>query len=95
MLRKYRSRSFDNEENPRSRAPVRKDIELPRAHIELEMGSFIGAVAWRKATFFPFSITSRLASGAVIRPVIEAPAYDTARYGEAPVIDAVATADER
>jgi len=30
----------------------------------------------------------------VIRPVIEAPAYETARYGAAPVIDAVATADD-
>jgi alpha-N-arabinofuranosidase len=53
-----------------------------------------GGPAWRQATFFPFSITSRLASGEVIRPVIQAPAYDTARHGEAPVIDAVATVDD-
>src|SRR6185437_1338472 len=53
-----------------------------------------GGPAWRQTTFFPFSITSRLASGEVIRPVIEAPAYDTARHGEASVIDAVATADD-
>ncbi len=53
-----------------------------------------GGPAWRQTTFFPFSITRRLASGAVIRPVIEAPAYDTALHGEAPVIDAVATADD-
>ena len=53
-----------------------------------------GGPAWRQTTFYPFSITSRLASGEVIRPVIEAPAYKTARYGEASVIDAVATADE-
>ena len=30
-----------------------------------------GGPAWRQTTFFPFAITSRLASGEVIRPVIE------------------------
>lgn len=54
-----------------------------------------GGPAWRQTTFFPFSITSRLASGDVLRPVITAPTYDTARHGTAPVIDAVATADDR
>jgi alpha-L-arabinofuranosidase len=53
-----------------------------------------GGPAWRQTTFFPFAITSRLASGEVIRPVIEGPAYGTARHGEAPVIDAVATVDD-
>ncbi|NUT91042.1 MAG: alpha-N-arabinofuranosidase [Saccharothrix sp.] len=53
-----------------------------------------GGPAWRQTTFHPFSITSRLAAGEVIRPVIEAPTYTTARYGEASVIDAIATADE-
>jgi len=53
-----------------------------------------GGPAWRQTTFHPFSITSRLASGEVIRPVIEAPAYPTARHGEARVVDAVATVDE-
>ena len=53
-----------------------------------------GGPAWRQTTFFPFSITSRLASGEVIRPLIAAPAYDTARHGQAPVIDAVATVDD-
>ncbi|MFJ9007623.1 alpha-N-arabinofuranosidase [Streptomyces canus] len=53
-----------------------------------------GGPAWRQTTFHPFSITSRLASGEVIRPLIQAPVYDTARHGEASVIDAVATADE-
>jgi alpha-N-arabinofuranosidase len=53
-----------------------------------------GGPAWRQTTFFPFSITSRLASGEVIRPVIKAPRYHTARHGEAPVIDAVATVDD-
>jgi len=52
-----------------------------------------GGPVWRQTTFFPFSITSRLASGEVIRPVIEAPTYDT-RHGKASVIDAVATVDD-
>ena len=53
-----------------------------------------GGPAWRQTTFFPFAITRRLASGEVIRPVIEGPTYGTARHGEAPVIDAVATVDD-
>ncbi|NUP51155.1 MAG: alpha-L-arabinofuranosidase [Catenulispora sp.] len=52
-----------------------------------------GGAAWRQTTFYPFSITSRLAVGEVIRPVIEAPVYTTARHGEAAVVDAVATVD--
>ncbi len=53
-----------------------------------------GGPAWRQTTFFPFSITSRLASGEVIRPVIETPTYATARHGGHSVIDAVATVDD-
>jgi alpha-N-arabinofuranosidase len=53
-----------------------------------------GGPAWRQTTFFPFSIMSRLASGEVIRPVIDAPTYHTARHGEASLIDAIATADD-
>jgi alpha-N-arabinofuranosidase len=53
-----------------------------------------GGPAWRQTTFYPFSITSRLAAGEVIRPVIQAPTYNTARHGEAALIDAVATIDE-
>ncbi|GAA4166560.1 alpha-N-arabinofuranosidase [Gryllotalpicola daejeonensis] len=53
-----------------------------------------GGPAWRQTTFYPFSITSRLASGNVLRPVIESPTYDTARHGQASVIDAVATVDD-
>jgi alpha-N-arabinofuranosidase len=53
-----------------------------------------GGPAWRQTTFFPFSITSRLASGEVIRPLIAARTYDTARHGQVPVIDAVATVDD-
>ncbi|MBR7830307.1 alpha-N-arabinofuranosidase [Actinospica sp. MGRD01-02] len=53
-----------------------------------------GGPAWRQTTFYPFSITSRLASGEVIRPVIETSTYTTARHGEVPLVDAVATSDD-
>ena len=53
-----------------------------------------GGPAWRQTTFHPFSITSRLAAGEVVRPVITSPTYDTARHGQASTIDAVATFDE-
>src|SRR6185312_16554630 len=41
-----------------------------------------GGPAWRQTTFFPFAVTKRLASGEVIRPVIQTPAYGTERHGE-------------
>jgi alpha-N-arabinofuranosidase len=53
-----------------------------------------GGEAWRQTTFFPFSATSRLARGVVLRPRIEVGSYTTAKHGEAPLADAVATFDE-
>lgn len=53
-----------------------------------------GGAAWRQTTFFPFSVTSRLAKGTVLSPVIDSPTYSTAVYGDAPLIDSVATFDE-
>src|SRR5690606_23726353 len=53
-----------------------------------------GGDAWRQTTFFPFSITSRLAKGEVIAPRIEVGTYDTAVYGQAPLVDSVVTVDE-
>ncbi|PWB98467.1 alpha-L-arabinofuranosidase [Salinibacterium hongtaonis] len=50
-----------------------------------------GGPAWRQTTFFPFSTTSRMAKGSVIRPVITCDRYETALYGMADVVDAVAT----
>jgi alpha-N-arabinofuranosidase len=52
-----------------------------------------GGAVWRQTTFFPFSVTSRLAKGTILRPVIDSPTYTTAVYGEAAVIDSVATFD--
>ncbi|MDQ1126592.1 alpha-L-arabinofuranosidase/ABC-type glycerol-3-phosphate transport system permease component [Microbacterium sp. SORGH_AS 505] len=52
-----------------------------------------GGPAWRQTTFFPFSITSRLAKGAALRVKLESPTHTTAVYGEVPLVDAVATHD--
>lgn len=53
-----------------------------------------GGGAWRQTTFFPFSVTSRLARGIVLRPRITTTQYDTAVYGAADLIDSVATFDD-
>jgi alpha-N-arabinofuranosidase len=53
-----------------------------------------GGEAWRQTTFFPFSVTSRLARGVVLRPRIAVGSYPTAKYDDAPLVDAVATFDE-
>ncbi|HUR08648.1 MAG TPA: alpha-L-arabinofuranosidase C-terminal domain-containing protein, partial [Nonomuraea sp.] len=52
-----------------------------------------GGPAWRQTTFFPFSVTARLATGVVLAPRIETGAYDSA-HGTAPLIDAAVTYDE-
>ncbi|GAB3241846.1 arabinosylfuranosidase ArfA [Kineosporia babensis] len=49
--------------------------------------------AWRQTIFHPFAITSRLARGEVLRVEPQGPTYDTERFGEVPVVDAVATHD--
>jgi alpha-L-arabinofuranosidase len=53
-----------------------------------------GGPAWRKSTFFPFAITSRLARGVALETAIDSPTYDTARHGIATVLDAAASFDE-
>ena len=52
-----------------------------------------GGPAWRQTTFFPFSITSRLARGAALELKLDAPTYETTRHGVVPLVDAVATHD--
>ncbi len=52
-----------------------------------------GGDAWRQTTFFPFSVTSRLARGEVIAPRIDVPSYATTVHGDAPLVDAVVTRD--
>jgi len=53
-----------------------------------------GGTAWRQSTFHPFAETSRYASGDVLRLAIDAPSYETERFGEVPLVDAVATSDD-
>jgi alpha-N-arabinofuranosidase len=53
-----------------------------------------GGRAWRQTTFHPFAATSRHANGDVLRVAIDAPTYETARFGEVPLVDAVATRDD-
>jgi len=50
-----------------------------------------GGAAWRQTRFFPFGITARMAMGTVLRRAIEFGTVATRIYGDAPVIDAVAT----
>ncbi len=52
-----------------------------------------GGAAWRQTTFFPFSVTSRLARGEVLDPRITVGSYATEAHGEAPLVDSVATVD--
>ena len=52
-----------------------------------------GGPAWRQTTFFPFALTSQIARGVTLELKLESPTYDTARYGEVCVVDAVATHD--
>jgi alpha-N-arabinofuranosidase len=53
-----------------------------------------GGTAWRQTTFHPFAITSRLASGQVLRVETDSPMVPTEQYGEVPAVDAIATYDE-
>jgi alpha-L-arabinofuranosidase len=52
-----------------------------------------GGPAWRQTIFHPFATTARLATGTVLRVEPVGPTYETARYGDVPVVDAVATHD--
>ncbi|GAA1465975.1 alpha-N-arabinofuranosidase [Microbacterium thalassium] len=52
-----------------------------------------GGPAWKQTTFFPFSVTSRLAQGDALQLKLDAPTYSTEVYGEVPLVDAVATHD--
>ncbi|TRY19699.1 alpha-N-arabinofuranosidase [Tessaracoccus rhinocerotis] len=52
-----------------------------------------GGPAWRQTTFFPFAITSELATGEALELKLESPTQQTDEYGEVPLVDAVATHD--
>lgn len=52
-----------------------------------------GGRVWRQTTFHPFALTSRHARGQVLRVELATPTQETAKFGDAPVLDAVATHD--
>ncbi|HEX9864621.1 MAG TPA: alpha-N-arabinofuranosidase [Acidimicrobiia bacterium] len=52
-----------------------------------------GGPAWRQTTYHPFAQTAGLARGEVLRVAVDAPLYQNERFGETPVVDAVATHD--
>lgn len=53
-----------------------------------------GGRSWKQTIFHPFAQASRYASGEVLRVAIDSPTYETAKFGDAPLVDAVATRDE-
>ncbi|MCL2464017.1 MAG: alpha-N-arabinofuranosidase [Micrococcales bacterium] len=54
-----------------------------------------GGRAWRQTTFHPFALTARHAGGNVLDVALdEVPTFRTARFGDVPVLDAVATYDD-
>ena len=47
--------------------------------------------AWRQTTFYPFAVTAEYAKGGtVLEPKLASGTYDTAKYGEVPVVNSVA-----
>jgi alpha-N-arabinofuranosidase len=52
-----------------------------------------GGPAWRQTTFFPFALTSHLATGSTLKVQLTSDTYTTDAYGEVALVDAVATHD--
>ncbi len=53
-----------------------------------------GGPAWRQTTFFPFSLTSRLANGTSLQVKASGDTVDGGKYGEVPVVDSAATVED-
>jgi alpha-N-arabinofuranosidase len=53
-----------------------------------------GGASWRQTIFHPFALTSRYAAGDVLRIDLTTASYKTAKYGDVPYVDAVATHDD-
>lgn len=52
-----------------------------------------GGDAWRQTTFFPFAVTSRLASGSALSVKLTSDTYSSAAHGTVNVVDGAATID--
>jgi len=55
----------------------------------------VGGRAWRQTVFHPVAMTAELARGSVLRVEPKAPIYDSAVYGDVPLLDATATLDDQ
>lgn len=53
-----------------------------------------GGPAWRQTTFFPFSLTSRLAGARAVPLDVVSPTFESARFGAVSTVNAVATVEE-
>jgi alpha-N-arabinofuranosidase len=53
-----------------------------------------GGAAWRQTTFFPFAATAHHATGVSLDVTPVSGTYSTAKFGDVPVVDAVASFDE-
>ncbi|MBA2773725.1 MAG: alpha-L-arabinofuranosidase, partial [Nocardioidaceae bacterium] len=53
-----------------------------------------GGPAWRQTIFHPFAQVTKHARGQVLRVETRSPTYETRRYGEVALVDAVATYEE-
>ncbi|MFE1646911.1 alpha-N-arabinofuranosidase [Microbacterium sp. P01] len=52
-----------------------------------------GGPAWRQTTFFPFSLTSRLAQGRAVNVPVRSGSFSSSRFGDVDAVNAVATID--
>ena len=53
-----------------------------------------GGRVWKQTTFHPFALTARYAAGDVLDVRVDTPSHETAKFGDTPLLDAVATWDE-
>ncbi|GIH02927.1 alpha-N-arabinofuranosidase [Rhizocola hellebori] len=53
-----------------------------------------GGAAWRQTTFYPFAQAARYGRGKVLQTAIDSPAYETAKYGDVPLLHATAVQAE-
>ena len=52
-----------------------------------------GGRSWKQTIFHPFAQASAAAVGDVLQVAVDVPTYETAKFGDAPLVDAVATHD--
>jgi alpha-N-arabinofuranosidase len=53
-----------------------------------------GGPSWRQTIFYPFAHAAAYAKGDALQVVLDAPRVETAKYGDVPLVDAVATRDD-